>query len=173
MLHYTEFIAATIEAQGSITEEALSEAFDRIDSDDSGYISAQNLREILGEFVPSEYIEQIILEAESELDYSDDMRRQIDNKPAKYHFISYEEFMALWDHQKEDKRIKAFEKIQGRRSKKFALPSIEESRPMTITVTTSDDHSGSESDLSFKDVKDGVNLFQTERAISIRKYADI
>ena len=41
-----------------------------------------NLREILGEFVPSEYIEHIILEAESELDYSDDMKRQMEAVPS-------------------------------------------------------------------------------------------
>lgn len=33
---YTEFLAATIEATGWISEERLAEAFDRVDSDDSG-----------------------------------------------------------------------------------------------------------------------------------------
>ena len=148
----------------------MSEAFDRIDSDDSGYISTQNLREILGEFVPSEYIEHIILEAESELDYSDDMKHQMERKPAKHHFISYEEFMALWDHQKEDKRMVAYEKVKGRRGKS-SLPSIEESRPMTITITDNEDISRTDSNLSFDPT--AVSQFQTERAISVRKYADI
>ena len=37
-IRYTEFLAATIEAQGVISEERLAEAFDRLDSDDSGAI---------------------------------------------------------------------------------------------------------------------------------------
>lgn len=38
-IKYTEFLAATIEAHGTIDENRLAEAFDRLDSDDSGYIS--------------------------------------------------------------------------------------------------------------------------------------
>lgn len=47
-IHYTEFLAATIEAHGFIEEERFAEAFDRIDSDDTGYISRKNLRQLLG-----------------------------------------------------------------------------------------------------------------------------
>lgn len=39
-IRYTEFLASTIEAFGEIDEERLAEAFDRLDSDDSGFISA-------------------------------------------------------------------------------------------------------------------------------------
>lgn len=41
-VHYIEFLAATLEALGSIDEDRLAEAFDRIDSDDSGYITVEN-----------------------------------------------------------------------------------------------------------------------------------
>jgi calcium-dependent protein kinase len=34
---YTEFLAATIEAQGYIAEERVAEAFDRLDADETGY----------------------------------------------------------------------------------------------------------------------------------------
>ena len=51
-IRYTEFLAATIEAQGAISEERLAECFDRLDSDDSGFISAENLAELLGEEFP-------------------------------------------------------------------------------------------------------------------------
>ena len=34
---YTEFLAATIEACGRIEDDRLAEAFDRLDSDDTGY----------------------------------------------------------------------------------------------------------------------------------------
>ena len=40
-IEYKEFLAATIETRGRIEEERLAEAFDRIDSDDSGYITRQ------------------------------------------------------------------------------------------------------------------------------------
>jgi Ca2+-binding EF-hand superfamily protein len=36
-INYTEFLAATLETQGMIEERRLAEAFDLMDSDDSGY----------------------------------------------------------------------------------------------------------------------------------------
>ena len=80
-IRYTEFIAATIEAHGLIGEERLAEAFDRLDGDDSGFISAENITEILGDDISQEEIDEIIAEA--------DLTK--DNK------VSYVEFLALWD----------------------------------------------------------------------------
>ena len=57
-INYTEFIAATLEAHGHIEEERVAEAFDRLDSDDSGFISRANLRDFLGG--SSKEIEEII-----------------------------------------------------------------------------------------------------------------
>lgn len=48
VINYTEFLAATLETKGSIEEYRLAEAFDQMDSDDSGYISRDNLRQLLG-----------------------------------------------------------------------------------------------------------------------------
>jgi len=47
-INYTEFIAASLEAFGDIEEERVAEAFDRLDSDDSGFITRKNLVEFLG-----------------------------------------------------------------------------------------------------------------------------
>lgn len=94
-IRYTEFLAATIEAQGAISEERLAEAFDRIDSDDSGYISAKNLRDMLGHEFPPDEIEDIIREA----DLTNDGK------------ISYAEFLALWEDQNEAKREQAMNEI--------------------------------------------------------------
>lgn len=48
-LHYTEFLAATLETDGKeVTDERLAEAFDQLDMDDSGVISTENLEEFLG-----------------------------------------------------------------------------------------------------------------------------
>jgi ankyrin repeat protein len=80
-IRYTEFIAATIEAHGALTERRLAEAFDHLDCDDSGFISAENLLEILGEGVSKEEIERIIEDADL----------------TKNGRISYSEFLALWE----------------------------------------------------------------------------
>lgn len=87
-IRYTEFLAATIEARGAISEERLAEAFDRLDSDDSGYISAQNLTEILGQDFPVDEINSIIQEVDL----------------TKDGLISYAEFLALWETKKEESR---------------------------------------------------------------------
>jgi hypothetical protein len=87
-IRYTEFLAATIEAQGAISEERLAEAFDRLDSDDSGYIDAENLAEILGKDFPKEEIDGII----QEVVLTKDKR------------ISYSEFLALWENKHEQDR---------------------------------------------------------------------
>lgn len=48
-LHYTEFLAATLETDGKeVTDDRLAEAFDQLDMDDSGFISRENLVEFLG-----------------------------------------------------------------------------------------------------------------------------
>lgn len=88
-IRYTEFLAATIEAQGAISEERLAEAFDRLDTDDSGKISADNLAEILGNDFPREDIDQIIAEA----------------KVTKDNQISYAEFLSLWEDKHEQERL--------------------------------------------------------------------
>jgi EF-hand domain pair len=94
-IRYTEFLAATIEAHGSISEERLAEAFDRIDADDSGYISAENLKAMLGDEFSERDIEEIIKEADLTHDGQ----------------ISYAEFLALWEDQHEAQRELAINEI--------------------------------------------------------------
>jgi hypothetical protein len=74
---YTEFLAATIEAHGHIEEARIAEAFDRLDSDDSGFISKKNLQEVLGKDCTSEQIDAIMKSAD------------VNNKGR----ISYKEFL--------------------------------------------------------------------------------
>jgi len=64
VINYTEFLAACLEAQGDLAEYRIAEAFDLLDSDDSGYISRDNLRAILGEHVEEKYIDRLIEEAD-------------------------------------------------------------------------------------------------------------
>jgi EF-hand domain pair len=79
-IRYTEFLAATIEASGTINEVKLAEAFDRLDSDDSGFISVENLLEILGDNFTKEDVEAMIKEV------------TVSNGQ-----ISYLEFLSLWE----------------------------------------------------------------------------
>jgi hypothetical protein len=79
-IRYTEFLAATIESLAPISEARLAEAFDRLDSDDSGYIDFRNLEEFFGQDVYPDYIQAIIEEADLTHD----------------HRISYPEFLAQW-----------------------------------------------------------------------------
>jgi Ca2+-binding EF-hand superfamily protein len=58
-------LAATLEAQSYIEEERIAEAFDRLDSDDSGYISKKNLRQFLGNNATSKQIDDIIREGDA------------------------------------------------------------------------------------------------------------
>jgi calcium-dependent protein kinase len=68
VIHYTEFLAATLEARGTIEEERLAEAFDRLDSDDSGYITKKNLKDILGTQYSKTAIDEIMKEADKNND---------------------------------------------------------------------------------------------------------
>jgi calcium-dependent protein kinase len=54
-----------LEAQSYIEEERIAEAFDRLDSDDSGYISKKNLRQFLGNNTTSKQIDDIIREGDA------------------------------------------------------------------------------------------------------------
>jgi Ca2+-binding EF-hand superfamily protein len=80
VIMYTEFIAATLEAQGHIEEERVAEAFDRLDSDDSGFISKKNLTEFLGSQASSQDIQDLINEIDGDGDGE----------------ISYVEFLSLF-----------------------------------------------------------------------------
>lgn len=53
---------------GYIEEERVAAAFDRLDSDDSGYISRENLREILGEDCKEEELDEIIKSVDTNSD---------------------------------------------------------------------------------------------------------
>ena len=99
VIHYSEFLAASIEAHGSIDEERIAEAFDLLDNDDSGYITVDNLKSFLGEQLPQEFLAKIIDEA--------DLTR--DSK------ISYAEFLALWNEDDDFKKKKTLEGVGNRR----------------------------------------------------------
>jgi len=84
---YTEFIAATLEAQGQLNEDRIAEAFDRLDVDDSGSISKANMLDFLADTGASKAeIEKIIEGADTDANGA----------------VSYNEFLAMFRSDNED-----------------------------------------------------------------------
>ena len=65
---YTEFIASVLETRGRIDEAKFADAFDQLDSDQSGFISKADLRRILGNIGSPEYVDRLIKEADFDND---------------------------------------------------------------------------------------------------------
>jgi calcium-dependent protein kinase len=146
-IHYSEFLAATIETHGSIDEERIAEAFDRLDSDDSGYITVQNLKSFLGDDVQEEYLDAIIDEADIVHD----------------HRISYDEFLSLWDEADDVKLRNSLKSVSLRRS---GSADSEGSQPSTNDsddiMTVSSKISATSSEMG------GAYFFGKEREKSMR-----
>lgn len=147
VVHYIEFLASTIESHGAIDEDRLAEAFDRLDCDDSGWITVDNLKEFLGEDVPVSYLEQVIDEADIEKD-----RR-----------ISYDEFIALWN-EDDDKLYKENFKVSySRHSSKVSNSSFDDD------ITFSERSTGEDTtDMSSADGLSGTGVFKERKHMSIR-----
>lgn len=77
-IHYQEFLAAVVESQGLITMEHLADAFDRLDSDDKGYISKKDLKNLLGTDYNEAKVDKMISEADhdhdGQIDYDEFLR---------------------------------------------------------------------------------------------------
>jgi Ca2+-binding EF-hand superfamily protein len=86
----TEFLAATLEVKGCVEEERIADAFDRLDNDESGYISPQDLRELLVGYSEKE-IQALIAEADTDHDGQ----------------ISFEEFKKIFNKRTETFAAKA------------------------------------------------------------------
>lgn len=64
VINYTEFLAATLGVHGHIEEDRLAEAFDRLDADDTGFISRKNLQVLLGKDFTHERVDKLLEEAD-------------------------------------------------------------------------------------------------------------
>ena len=118
LIRYTEFLASTIEAHGAINEEKIAEAFDRLDADDSGFISPNDLREILGSDFPTTDIDAII----DEVDIT---------RSGK---VSYNEFLCLFDEHQEERRAEALRFVRYRRIRHSVLSLS------SMDLASKDDH---------------------------------
>ena len=88
-----------------IEEERVAEAFDRLDSDDSGFISRQNLRDFLGKEGTTDQINRIMNEGDKDNDGKSkyyfifgDLQKLyiISSKKSLYSKVSYQEFLELF-----------------------------------------------------------------------------
>ena len=148
IVHYIEFLAATIESHGSIDEERLAEAFDRLDCDDSGWITVQNLRDFLGDDVPESYLDEVIDEADIVRD----------------HRISYDEFIALWNEDDDNKYKNYRKQVISRHSSKLSSggsSSFDEG----LTYST---RSNESTDMSSTDDVTGTAVFRERKHLSVR-----
>ena len=154
-VHYIEFLAATIEAHGNLDEERLAEAFDRLDSDDSGEITVKNLKEFLGEELPDAYVEKVIDEA------------KVDANNPHGHSITYDEFLALWDHDADELMAHAKQNVGSRRVSRAtsfqSLGSLDEAS--TATALTSERLSLT----SLGKPTTGSYYFQKHKELSVRQ----
>ena len=146
VIHYSEFLAASIEVHGSIDEERIAEAFDLLDNDDSGYITAENLKNFLGDQLPEEFLNKIIDEA----DLTHDSK------------ISYDEFLALWSEDDHVKKKKTLEGVGNRRRLGSSDGNI------SRASSYSDDMDESCQSVTSSDLGGGDYFFGMEKDKSIR-----
>lgn len=104
VIMYTEFLAASLEAQGRIEERRVKEAFDVLDVDNTGFISAANLRKIVGENCSDKIIDEIVQSADIDGDGQ----------------ISYDEFKCIFEKQNNEK-IKDIYKQNPKKSEQHLL----------------------------------------------------
>jgi calcium-dependent protein kinase len=62
-IHYTDFLAAMVSSRIKLHDDLLKATFKRFDTDNSGYITAEDLRKVLGEAFDGEDIEHLMEEA--------------------------------------------------------------------------------------------------------------
>eukprot|EP00586_Coscinodiscus_wailesii_P006518 CAMPEP_0172488964 /NCGR_PEP_ID=MMETSP1066-20121228/18693_1 /TAXON_ID=671091 /ORGANISM="Coscinodiscus wailesii, Strain CCMP2513" /LENGTH=617 /DNA_ID=CAMNT_0013256509 /DNA_START=64 /DNA_END=1917 /DNA_ORIENTATION=+ len=84
-IHYMEFLAAVAEGQGLVTQERLAETFDRIDTDSKGYISKDDLKEVLGSDYNEDLVNRMIDQADTkkngQVDYDEFLKLMFDEDP--------------------------------------------------------------------------------------------
>lgn len=99
---YTEFIAASLEAQGQLDVDRIAEAFNRFDADGTGFISKENMLQFLGDTgATMEDVDQMISAADM----------------GSSGAVSFDEFMAMFRSEREETSstmtvsLKSYEKM--------------------------------------------------------------
>merc|ERR1719350_1854445 len=63
-IHYSDFLAAMVSSRIALHDDLLQQTFMRFDTDNSGYITVENLREVLGNTFEGEKVEVLVQEAD-------------------------------------------------------------------------------------------------------------
>jgi calcium-dependent protein kinase len=63
-IHYTDFLAAMVSSRIQVHDELLAQTFRRFDTDNTGFITVTNLKEVLGETFEGEETEKMLNEAD-------------------------------------------------------------------------------------------------------------
>jgi calcium-dependent protein kinase len=63
-IHYSDFLAAMVSTRIELHDDLLKNAFRKFDTDSSGYITVDNLREVLGDTFEGQDVEKLICEAD-------------------------------------------------------------------------------------------------------------
>mmetsp|Transcript_56615 Transcript_56615/g.143328 ORF Transcript_56615/g.143328 Transcript_56615/m.143328 type:complete len:548 (-) Transcript_56615:120-1763(-) len=63
-IHYSDFLAAMVSTRIALHDDLLKSAFKKFDTDGSGFITPENLREVLGDTFEGEEVEQLMAEAD-------------------------------------------------------------------------------------------------------------
>lgn len=63
-IHYSDFLAAMVSTRIAMHDDLLKAAFKKFDVDASGYITVENLREVLGDIYDGVQVEQLLQEAD-------------------------------------------------------------------------------------------------------------
>ena len=157
-ISFTEFLAASIEAHGMIEEERIAEAFDRIDCDDSGYITVENLKDMLGDEVTDDFLNEILDEVKADT---------IDKH------ITYEDFLGLWDSDCDEKLQLALAEVQIRR-RRNADSSANSSAPMGLADCRDDtkatEFKNADQYVKDTDTEDDQSMLAREKAKSVRSF---
>mmetsp|Transcript_74030 Transcript_74030/g.194173 ORF Transcript_74030/g.194173 Transcript_74030/m.194173 type:complete len:560 (-) Transcript_74030:106-1785(-) len=65
VIHYTEFLAAMVSTRIAMHDDLLKTTFQRFDVDNTGYITVENLRVVLGDSFSGDEVENLIKEADA------------------------------------------------------------------------------------------------------------
>merc|ERR1712217_506057 len=98
-IHYTEFLAAMVSTRIALHDDMLTQTFRKFDVDNSGFITAENLKQVLGESFDGGEVSDIMKEADLTADGK----------------ISYDEFIAyLKDGATNEKHARVADKMIDR-----------------------------------------------------------
>lgn len=64
LIHYSDFLAAMVETCITLHDDTLKQAFNKFDKDSSGFITADNMCEVLGSSSHEDEVEDLIREAD-------------------------------------------------------------------------------------------------------------